>query len=77
MLGYSLISWILIQLKLLLILKYEQAINSGNNTKAIFWQEQLKKIFSDVEPIKIQIAQFNAIVGDIESNAQKNVKFDS
>ena len=51
--------------------KYEHAINTGNNTKAIFWQEQLNKIFSDIEPIKIQIAQFNAIVGDIESNAQK------
>ena len=51
--------------------KYEHAINTGNNTKAIFWQEQLNKIFSDIEPIKIQIAQFNAIVGDIESNAQR------
>jgi len=51
--------------------KYEHAINTGNNTKAVFWQEQLNKIFSDIEPIKIQIAQFNAIVGDIESNAQK------
>jgi NAD+ synthase (glutamine-hydrolysing) len=49
--------------------KYEHAINTGNNLKAIFWQEQLNKIFSESEPIKIQIAQFNPIVGDIKGNA--------
>ena len=49
--------------------KYEHAINTGNNLKAIFWQEQLNKIFSESESIKIQIAQFNPIVGDIKANA--------
>jgi NAD+ synthase (glutamine-hydrolysing) len=44
--------------------KYEHAINTGNNSKAIFWQEQLNKIYSEPESIKIQIAQFNPIVGD-------------
>jgi len=51
--------------------KYEHAINTGNKEKSIFWQEQLNKIFSSSEPIKIQIAQFNAIVGDISTNTQK------
>ena len=51
--------------------KLEHAINTGNNAKAIFWQEQLNKIFSESVPIKIQIAQFNPIVGDIKLNAQK------
>ena len=49
--------------------KYEHAINTGNNLKAAFWQEQLNKIFSESESIKIQIAQFNPIVGDIKANA--------
>jgi len=49
--------------------KYEHAINTGNNLKAIFWQEQLNKIFSESQSIKIQIAQFNPIVGDIKGNA--------
>ena len=51
--------------------KYEHAINTGNNSKAIFWQEQLNKIYSEPESIKIKIAQFNPIVGDIKSNALK------
>ena len=51
--------------------KYEHAVNTGKKEKAIFWQEQLNKIFSSSEPIKIQIAQFNAIVGDIRKNTQK------
>jgi len=51
--------------------KFEHAINTDNKVKAIFWQEQLNKIFSESEPIKIQIAQFNAIVGDIRINTQK------
>ena len=50
--------------------KYEHAKNTGNNLKAKFWQEQLNKIFSESEPIQIQIAQFNPIVGDIKTNAQ-------
>jgi len=51
--------------------KYEHAVNTGKKEKAIFWQEQLNKIFASTEPIKIQIAQFNAIVGDIGTNTQK------
>ena len=51
--------------------KLEHAINTGNNSKAKFWQEQLNKIFSESLPIRIQIAQFNPIVGDIKFNAQK------
>ena len=51
--------------------KFEHAINTGNNSKAKFWQEQLNKIFSESSPIRIQIAQFNPIVGDIKLNAQK------
>ena len=51
--------------------KYEHAINTANKEKAIFWQEQLNNIFSSSEPIKIQIAQFNAIVGDVRINTQK------
>ena len=51
--------------------KLEHAISSGNNSKAKFWQEQLDNIFSESKPIKIQIAQINPIVGDIQSNANK------
>ena len=54
--------------------KLEHAISSGNNSKAKFWQEQLDKIFSESEPIKIQIAQINPIVGDIELNAKKIIE---
>ena len=54
--------------------KLEHAISSGNNSKAKFWQEQLDKIFSESEPIKIQIAQINPIVGDIELNAKKMIE---
>ena len=51
--------------------KYEHAINSDNNLKAKFWQEQLNKILADSLPISIQIAQFQPIVGDISKNAKK------
>ena len=51
--------------------KYEHAVNTGKKDKAIFWQEQLNKIYSSSAPIKIQISQFNAIVGDIRINTQK------
>ena len=51
--------------------KLEHAINTGNNSKSKFWQQQLDKIFSEAVPIKIQIAQFNPIVGDIKFNAKK------
>ena len=51
--------------------KLEHAISTKNNSKAKFWQEQLNKIFSESEQIKIQIAQINPIVGDIQGNAKK------
>lgn len=51
--------------------KLEHAINSDNKTKAKFWQEQLNKILADTQPIKIQIAQFHPVVGDISNNAKK------
>ena len=51
--------------------KLEHAINSDNKTKAKFWQEQLNKILADTQPIKIQIAQFHPVVGDISNNARK------
>jgi len=53
--------------------KLEHAISTGNNSKAKFWQDQLDKIFSESAPIKIQIAQINPIVGDIQSNSKKIV----
>ncbi len=55
--------------------KYEHAVNTGNKEKAIFWQEQLNKIFASNQSIKIKISQFNAIVGDIRTNAQKMLNF--
>ena len=51
--------------------KHEHALNTDNKTKAKFWQEQLNKILADTQPIKIQIAQFKPIVGDISNNAKK------
>jgi len=51
--------------------KFEQAVISGNKSKAKFWQEQLNFIFSTDLPIKIQISQFNPIVGDLINNAEK------
>ena len=51
--------------------KFEQALITGNKSKAKFWQEQLNYIFSSELPIKIQISQFNPIVGDLINNAEK------
>ena len=51
--------------------KYEHALNTDNKAKAKFWQEQLNKILADTQPIKIQIAQFQPVVGDISSNAKQ------
>ena len=51
--------------------KLEHAIKTNNKTKAKFWQEQLNKILADTQLIKIQIAQFHPIVGDIADNAKR------
>lgn len=51
--------------------KLEHANLTNNKIKAIFWQEQLQKLLDNSKPIKIQIAQINAIVGDIKANANK------
>jgi len=51
--------------------KHEHALNTNNKTKAKFWQEQLNKILADTQPIKIQIAQFHSVVGDISNNAKQ------
>ena len=53
--------------------KLEQAKLNNNKSKLIFWQEQLKKLSSGTEPAKIEIAQINPIVGDLDNNAQKIV----
>jgi len=50
--------------------KLEQAKLSNNTLKSIFWQEQLEKLSDGTEPIKIEIAQINPIVGDITNNSQ-------
>ncbi len=51
--------------------KLEQAKMNGNRLKAKFWQEQLEKLSSVDKPLKINIAQINPIVGDLDGNAQK------
>nr|MCS5591413.1 NAD+ synthase [Gammaproteobacteria bacterium] len=51
--------------------KLEHALSTNNKSKAKFWQEQLNKILADTQPIKIQIAQFSPVIGDISNNAQK------
>ena len=51
--------------------KFEHAVNTNNKMKVKFWQEQLNKILADTQPIKIQIAQFHPIVGDISHNVKQ------
>ncbi len=51
--------------------KLEQAKINNNKSKAIFWQEQLKKLSNGSEPLKINIAQINPIVGDLSNNTKK------
>lgn len=50
--------------------KLEHAKLTSNKTKAIFWQEQLENLSNGSEPIKINIAQINPIVGDLSNNAR-------
>ncbi len=53
--------------------KFEQAKISNNEKKAKFWQEQLENLKNDSEPLKIEIAQINPLVGDLSNNAQQIV----
>ena len=50
--------------------KLEHAKLSGNKSKSKFWQEQLEKLANGSIPLKINIAQINPIVGDLNNNAQ-------
>ncbi len=50
--------------------KLEHAKLTNNKSKAKFWQEQIEKLLNDSESIKINIAQINPIVGDLNNNAQ-------
>jgi len=50
--------------------KLEHAKLTSNKSKAKFWQEQLEKLSNVSESIKINIAQINPIVGDLNNNAQ-------
>jgi NAD+ synthase (glutamine-hydrolysing) len=51
--------------------KLEAAKIKGDKVKSKFWQEQLKNLFQNSKSIKIDIAQINPIVGDLDNNAQK------
>lgn len=51
--------------------KLEQAKMNGNKERSKFWQKQLEKLSSTQDPLKINIAQINPIVGDLNNNAQQ------
>lgn len=51
--------------------KFEQAKMKGDKSKAEFWQKQLKNLSNRSESIKIDIAQINPTVGDLDNNAQQ------
>jgi len=51
--------------------KLEHAKMKGDKSKVIFWQERLKNLSNISESIKIDIAQINPIVGDLNNNAQQ------
>ncbi len=51
--------------------KFEHAKLTNNKSKAKFWQEQLENLSNDPKPLKINIAQINSIVGDLNGNAVK------
>ncbi|MEJ6659576.1 MAG: NAD+ synthase [Candidatus Thioglobus sp.] len=51
--------------------KLEHAKMKGDKLKAIFWQEQIENLSNISESIKIDIAQINPIVGDLNNNAQQ------
>ncbi|MBT6922543.1 MAG: NAD+ synthase [Candidatus Ruthia sp.] len=50
--------------------KLEHAKLTNNKSKVKFWQEQIEKLSNGSESIKINIAQINPIVGDLNNNAQ-------
>lgn len=54
--------------------KLEHAKITGSQSKVIFWQEQLEKLANNSKAIKIDIAQINPIVGDLDGNSQKIIK---
>ncbi len=54
--------------------KLEHAKITGSKSKTIFWQEQLEKLANNPNAIKIDIAQINPIVGDLNGNSQKIIK---
>ncbi len=54
--------------------KLEHAKITGSKSKVIFWQEQLEKLANNSKAIKIDIAQINPIVGDLDGNSQKIIK---
>ncbi|MDC0390355.1 NAD+ synthase [Candidatus Thioglobus sp.] len=51
--------------------KLEHAKMKGDKLKAIFWQEQIENLSNIPESIKIDIAQINPIVGDLNNNTQQ------
>ncbi|MDB3972023.1 NAD+ synthase [Candidatus Thioglobus sp.] len=51
--------------------KLEHAKMKGDKLKAIFWQEQIENLSNISESIKIDIAQINPIVGDLNNNTQQ------
>ncbi|CAC9454963.1 NAD synthetase (EC 6.3.1.5) / Glutamine amidotransferase chain of NAD synthetase [uncultured Gammaproteobacteria bacterium] len=55
--------------------KLEHAKLTNNSSKAKFWQEQLESLVNDSMPLKIDIAQINPIVGDLNGNADKIIDF--
>ncbi len=55
--------------------KLEQAQLKGSKDKAEFWLNQLKKISETSKPLKIEIAQINPVVGDLNNNAKKIIDF--
>ncbi|MCS5586608.1 MAG: NAD+ synthase [Gammaproteobacteria bacterium] len=50
--------------------KLEHAKLTNNKSKAKFWQEQIDNLSNSSESIKINIAQINPIVGDLNNNTQ-------
>lgn len=51
--------------------KLEHAKLSNNKPKAEFWQEQLENLADTSKPLKINIAQINPVVGDLDGNAKQ------
>ena len=54
--------------------KLEHAKIKGDKLKAVFWQEQLENLSNISESIKIDIAQINPTVGDLDNNAKQIIK---